>query len=322
MHNVKFLEKEWSKLNFKRFIVKFGLIIFTILIASVILTLVFSNIDFNSFYEEKKIEEKIIIDEPKIEEDIEEEIVQPPIYKNIIEEEEKVIESKNPIISISKTKKDFLTTLKDKYNKSPDYMSAIAIAEEFYKKDSYKESLIWSIRANEIDDTKDESWLIFANSKIKLNKKIEAINALKIYLSKNSSNRIEELLNKLQKDIKLKQKIEPKEREFNKKESKKELLSKIKILKKAYYAYPSARDALNLTKNYIKIENYKNCTFWAEKLIKILPHDESGYLYYGTCGLKVRYLTKSINKLKQYLKDHKSEKINSLIKKLEKAKRK
>lgn len=340
MHDVKFLEKQWFKLKFKSLLFKISIIALIVVVLSIALSFFYVKvIDFSglkSFIELKKEEPKKEIPTPSPTPIIEEEPA--PIYKNIIEEE-KIIDSKiknkpeTQIVSISKTERDFLTILKDKFSKNPTYVTAISIAEEYFKNSNYIEALSWSIKANEIDDKKDDSWLIFAKSKDKLNKGAEAIHALKIYLSKNQSNRVEDLLNKLVKSNEanipkptiaaiVEEKIDSvketsKKEVFEKRESKSDILTKIKIVKKAYYAYPNAKDALTLAKSYVEVENYKNCIFWAEKLMELLPNSEAGYIYYGTCAPKERFYTKSIKVLRGYLKkEPNNEKIKSLIEKI------
>lgn len=108
---------------------------------------------------------------------------------------EKIIsKSKKPKIIISSKKIDKLKYLKERYNETGRSMYAIMISKEYYRKKMYKESLIWATMANSIDSTSEESWIMFAKSKVKLNQKNDAINALRAYLKVNSSKRIKILL--------------------------------------------------------------------------------------------------------------------------------
>ncbi len=261
-----------------------------------------------------------------VEQMVEKEPVQEQIQEPIQEKE------KPQMVFVADTQKDFLTILAEKYSKAPTYATAIAIAEEYFKNDNFQEALNWSIKANELDDKNEESWIIFAKSKEKLLKVDEAINSLRVYLSKNQSPKIEELLTQLTKQNKTIQTPSPSPSPSivpiatptpNLKVEKNSSINQVEELKKSYYAKPSAQEALYLAKGYYKIQNYKNCMFWANKLIEHLPNNEAGYIYYATCGLEERYFSKSLQLLNIYLqKEPNNEKIKSLINKLEKAKAK
>ncbi len=97
-------------------------------------------------------------------------------------------------ILISSKKIDRIKYLKDRYKATRKAKYAILLSKEFYKKHNYKLSLKWAIIANDIDSTKEESWLMFAKNKVKLGQKQEAIKALRIYLRSCNSAKVENLL--------------------------------------------------------------------------------------------------------------------------------
>jgi len=105
---------------------------------------------------------------------------------------------KKPKISIDMKEIDTISYLKDKYYATSSIVFALMLSEEYYYAKDYRNSLKWSLTANDIDSQNTKSWYWFAKSKVKLNKKEDAIRALKAYLSNNRSKRLSILLNKIE----------------------------------------------------------------------------------------------------------------------------
>ena len=84
--------------------------------------------------------------------------------------------------------------LKEKFQKTHDIAFALMLCKNYYSQKNYKESLKWSIMANDIDNKNEQSWIWFAKSKYRLNKKNDAIKALKAFLESNESKSIRLLL--------------------------------------------------------------------------------------------------------------------------------
>ncbi len=84
--------------------------------------------------------------------------------------------------------------LKNKFQKTHDIVFALMLCENYYSQKNYRESLKWSIIANDIDSQSERSWMWFAKSKYKLNKREDAIKALKAFLKSNESKNIRLLL--------------------------------------------------------------------------------------------------------------------------------
>jgi len=82
-------------------------------------------------------------------------------------------------------------------NKQPTFESAIDLAKYYFKQDKYTNSSKWAVIASNREPSKEEPWLIYAKSKIKLNQKGMAKKALKIYLLKYHSQKVTNLLNSL-----------------------------------------------------------------------------------------------------------------------------
>ncbi len=93
--------------------------------------------------------------------------------------------------SLKSLKKKFYATNNPKY--------ALQIAQRFYNAKRYKEALKWSLIANEVDEQKPESWIMFAKAKMKMGKRQDAINVLNAYLKTYTSAKISRYLKKIKK---------------------------------------------------------------------------------------------------------------------------
>ncbi len=91
--------------------------------------------------------------------------------------------------SLKSLKKKFYATNNPKY--------ALQIAQRFYDAKRYKEALKWSLIANEVDEQKPESWIMFAKAKMKMGKRQDAINVLNAYLKTYTSAKISRYLEKI-----------------------------------------------------------------------------------------------------------------------------
>jgi len=105
--------------------------------------------------------------------------------------------NKKEAISISTTKIDTITYLKDKYASSGNIVFAIMLCEELYNLHRYDESLRWALSANEIDPTNEKSWYWFAKNKVALGEKKDAIKAIRTFLKNHSSRRLKKLLKEI-----------------------------------------------------------------------------------------------------------------------------
>ncbi len=139
-------------------------------------------------FKKEKVKEKVMIKEVPA--------VQPIRKIETATEEHTII--KKPKISIDMQEVDTISYLKDKYYSTSSIVFALMLAEEYYYAKNYEDALKWSLTANDIDAQNTKSWYWFAKSKVKLNKKEDAIKALKAYLSNNSSKRLSTLLNKIE----------------------------------------------------------------------------------------------------------------------------
>jgi tetratricopeptide (TPR) repeat protein len=121
--------------------------------------------------------------------------------KNIIKEKEepivqpkKIVEKK---VNISQSNKDIIQTLKKKYYTYPNKEMAIILAKKYYETGFYKSTIFWCKKANEFDNTLEESWYLYAKSKVKLGEIKGAIRALELYLTRYNSTKIVDLLDRI-----------------------------------------------------------------------------------------------------------------------------
>jgi hypothetical protein len=88
-------------------------------------------------------------------------------------------------------------SLKRSFYKKYDYKVALKLSRLYFDNGKYKDSLKWSMIANELNELDENSWILFAKSKIKLGDKKSAKKALDMYYKKYKSPRVKEILNKV-----------------------------------------------------------------------------------------------------------------------------
>ena len=88
-------------------------------------------------------------------------------------------------------------TLKDQFLKTNNPTIALELAKLNFKKNNFKEAIKWSLAANDIDNSLEESWIIFAKSKYKLKQKDDAIKALNEYNKNLNKASINTLISKM-----------------------------------------------------------------------------------------------------------------------------
>ncbi|WP_457597202.1 CDC27 family protein [Hydrogenimonas sp.] len=123
---------------------------------------------------------------------------QPAIPEKLATETEPQSEPSGKLVISTKQTNNTLQYLIDKFNQTRDPKLATYIANSYYKKGAYKETIRWAIMANSLDPASEESWLLFAKAKTKLGQREDAISALKIYLNQYPSKRVKAYLQSLE----------------------------------------------------------------------------------------------------------------------------
>ena len=113
------------------------------------------------------------------------------------EESSEPTKSSSLVIQTKQTN-NTLDYLIERFNQSRDPKLATYIAQSFYKKGNYQETVKWSVIANSIEPSNEESWLLFAKAKAKLGQREDAISALRIYLNQYSSRKVKSYLESLE----------------------------------------------------------------------------------------------------------------------------
>jgi hypothetical protein len=100
-------------------------------------------------------------------------------------------------IHLHSSSKDYIKRMKEKFEKHKNSRDALLLAKEFYRQHAYKEAENWALKANKIDSNSEESWIIFANAKAKMNRRDEAIKLLGTYYNKTKSAKIKRAIEKI-----------------------------------------------------------------------------------------------------------------------------
>jgi len=80
------------------------------------------------------------------------------------------------------------------YAQRHSYDLALKIARLAYRKGEYKKALEWAKKANKLDRTKEEAWILYAKSLYALGKKRQAKQLLRVYLDYRDSAKAKKLL--------------------------------------------------------------------------------------------------------------------------------
>ncbi|RUM46182.1 MAG: hypothetical protein DSY46_00685 [Hydrogenimonas sp.] len=108
--------------------------------------------------------------------------------------------SKSLVIQ-TKTSHNTLEHLIERFNNSREPKLATYIASMFYKRKQYQDAIRWSIIANSLEPSNEESWLLYAKAKVQLGERDDAIRALRIYLDQYTSKKIRSYLHTLEHNL-------------------------------------------------------------------------------------------------------------------------
>jgi hypothetical protein len=111
-----------------------------------------------------------------------------------VQEEKK----QNVVINIGNedTQKEIDDVIK-RFKKTNSPVLSLFVAKKYYEAGNYTMAYNYALITNGIDSEIETSWLIFAKSLVKLNKKDKAIKTLKEYIQHSNSNRARTLLDEI-----------------------------------------------------------------------------------------------------------------------------
>lgn len=87
-----------------------------------------------------------------------------------------------------------------RFFESHDIDDALFLAKSYYKNGNYKKAEYWALETNKLDDSQEESLLIFVKSKVKLGHKNEALSILTSYVKQSNSQEAKKLLYRIEND--------------------------------------------------------------------------------------------------------------------------
>lgn len=91
------------------------------------------------------------------------------------------------------TQKDIQDVIK-RFKKSNNPALSLFIAKKYYELEDFNKAYNYALITNGINNNIEDSWLIFAKSLVKLNKKSKAVETLKKYIGHSDSYRAKILL--------------------------------------------------------------------------------------------------------------------------------
>jgi len=100
-------------------------------------------------------------------------------------------------MKFTSTSTNYMALMKQKFSKSNSPRDALLLAKAYYKKHQYSASEEWALSANKLDNSLEDSWLLFAKSKAKLGKKKEALKILVSYYKKSHSLKAKRLMGQI-----------------------------------------------------------------------------------------------------------------------------
>jgi len=100
-------------------------------------------------------------------------------------------------INFQTSSTNYVEIIEKKFQKSHKPREAMLLAKAYYKEGNYKKSEKWALAANKLNNSLEESWLLFAKSKAKLGKRKEAIKILISYYKKGHSAKAKELIGQI-----------------------------------------------------------------------------------------------------------------------------
>ncbi|MDD2451606.1 MAG: CDC27 family protein [Sulfurovum sp.] len=93
-----------------------------------------------------------------------------------------------------------VTAYKDvesRFYQTHDTDDSLFLARSYFNRGEYKKAEYWALQTNKVDNSIEESWLLFAHAKAKLGQKQDAIKVLKSYIIKTNSIEAKRLLEQI-----------------------------------------------------------------------------------------------------------------------------
>lgn len=101
------------------------------------------------------------------------------------------------VIQFETNTQNYFEVMEQKFAQNKNPREALLLAKAYYDQGDYNSAEQWALKANQLDSKIDESWLVFAQSKVMLGKNQEAINILSSYYKSTKSPKAKALLEKI-----------------------------------------------------------------------------------------------------------------------------
>jgi len=112
--------------------------------------------------------------------------------------EKKVRKRKNLLIHVTERgNKDITTDIENRFEFAKDKRDSLFLAKYYYDKMDYSKAEKWALETNKLDNTIEESWLIFAKALVWQKKRIEALKVLKAFSDQSGSTKAKSLIDKI-----------------------------------------------------------------------------------------------------------------------------
>ncbi|MEY3089806.1 MAG: hypothetical protein RL113_122 [Pseudomonadota bacterium] len=90
--------------------------------------------------------------------------------------------------------------IEKRFLQNPDIDDALFLSKGYYRQGQYEKAAYWALETNKLDESLEESILIFVKSKVKLKHSNEATSILRNYIEKSNSPKAVELLYRIETD--------------------------------------------------------------------------------------------------------------------------
>jgi len=201
MYKISELEEKWKRYNRSR------MIIYLLSLVSVLLVILMFVLSIMGVFSDNKSDSSEVV---KQEESKSNSTVIPEINKDDIkikyvdEEVEKATKKAKKIkleISENKISDGKIADIKKRFEFSQDPQDSIYLARYYDDRGEYEEAEKWALETNRLDNTIEESWLIFAKAKAKQGKTKEAVKVLSAYYDSSGSKKAEVLMSKIKRGL-------------------------------------------------------------------------------------------------------------------------
>ncbi|MDM5271016.1 CDC27 family protein [Sulfurovum sp. zt1-1] len=116
---------------------------------------------------------------------------------NIFSQEEEASSKKMHLDILETSSVTAYKDVEQRFYQTHDTDDSLFLARSYFNRGEYKKAEYWALQTNKIDDTLEESWLLFAESKAKLGQRQDAIKVLQSYIRRSNSLQAKRLLEQI-----------------------------------------------------------------------------------------------------------------------------